>query len=337
MVFSTGINEQTPPLNMTTVETRVVDPVHQHSSVNVTPAEVDAALSHEEEKMLDDDELSVEDKLLDDEEINSCEVEDVEEHMLNVAIMNSVVETVTAPAAISDSGPESPRYGLRKRQRPGDSVDSLVETPGHTPPVSTTAVIVNGRLSLIPANSGSLGDVGGLTPKEEPLIQGAKAGSRINSGRPRAVQPIAPNIPVEITSSDAGIHQHPGAEPPTLSVTPKRRPPPNRQNTKPKGSMSSDSALQATPVLVPTSGAVPNPLSRSTPPPSSLHLTSEPPMRTVDHGAPLVPCPLSEAVPCPLPEQTASEPAHSDKRVTIVEPPVLMTRNRIFSVDLDRK
>ena len=325
-------------LNMTTVESRVVDPVHKHSSVNVTQVALDAALSHEEDKMLDDDELnSEEDKILDDEEINSCEGEDVEDQMLNVAIMKSVVDTLAPQTAAAEGGPESPRYGLRKRQRPGDTVNALEEAPKHAPPPLRTATIMNGRLSLIPATPGSGGGAAVPTLKQEPSIQGGKSGSGIASTRQRSVQPIAPNILEENVLVDTSSLLHPGAIFPVSWTETKGRP----QSGRSKESKESGNSLKATPSLVPTSGAVPNPLSRSTPPPSTTRTSNDDVRSSArnvqQEDSPLVPCPLPAAVPCPLLEQSAPESTHSEKRVTISDPPVPISRSRIFSVDLDRK
>jgi hypothetical protein len=281
--------------------------------------------------------------MLDDEEINSCEGEDVEDHLLNVAIMKSVVETVVPQAANSDCGPDSPRYGLRKRQRPGDSLDAVKETPKQASQSLTTATILNGRLSLVrapgpPAASGSGGGTAVPTLKQEPTIKGVKVGNRISATRQRSVQLIAPNISVKATPS--GELLHPGALSPTRSIAAKKRPQVTRQTSKVKGPKGSGAALPTTPNVFPSSGAVPNPLSRSTPPPStarSMNAEVKSSGGTLQHGAQLVPCPLPAAVPCPLPEEAAPEPAYSEKRVTIADPPVPITRSRIFSVDLDRK
>ena len=287
--------------------------------------------------MLEDAELnSEEDKILDDEEINSCEGEDVEEHMLNVAIMKSVVDTLPPHSVTTEAGPESPRYGLRKRQRPGDAMDALEEAPKQTLTPLRTATIMNGRLSMIPAASGSGG--GAAVPKltQEPSIQGSKSGSRIASSRQRSVQPIAPNLSAENTPVDSSELMHPDGLLPASWTESKGRP----QATRTKGSKGSGTSLGAMPCIIPTSGAVPNPLSRSTPPPNATRPSNadvRSSAQNIHQGSPSVPCPLPAAVPCPLPEQAAPESAQSDKRVTISDPPVPTSRSRIFSVDLDRK
>jgi hypothetical protein len=98
--------------------------------------------------------------------------------------------------------------------------------------------------------------------------------------------------------------------------------------------------------LIPTSGAVPNPLSRpiqsyAALPSQSAEVRARssgtPPLAACPPEASGVPCPLPAAVPCPLPPpayEQKSEPI--EKKVTICEPPVT-TRGRIFSVDLDRE
>ena len=108
---------------MTTVESRVLNPVTNRATsietVNVTDNEiVDTALKEAEES-----------KILEDEEIDSCEGDDLEEQMLNVALVKSVVDSG------SQKKPPSPtRYGLRKRRRPGDSARA---EPGESDPNTT--------------------------------------------------------------------------------------------------------------------------------------------------------------------------------------------------------
>lgn len=313
---------------MTTVETRVVNPVRKHAPVDATQASVDAALTREEDRMIED------------EEINSCEGEDVEDHMFNVAIMKSVVDAGASKASRSSSGPESPRYGLRKRQRPGEPVPS----PGKRP--KQTATIMNGRLSLLPAigvPGSSVSGGGGVEGHVASTTHGVKTGIPGNTSRQRLVQPIAPNITNKNASSSTQHLPHPGAKVPTRPTVSSMKKPANRQGSKMKGSKATSSRSAVGGNFVPTSGTVPNPLSQSTPPPQASSHTSYQqsgaPSTLKNRCASPVPCPLpaSASVPCPLPDQHASEPASSERRVTIADPPVLTTRDRIFSVDLDRK
>jgi hypothetical protein len=359
---------------MTTVETRVVDPVPSHTSVNTNTVDVseteivDAALKQEENKMIED------------EEIDSYEGEDLEEQMINVALMNSVVDSVTQPAQ-SEDAPQSPtRYGLRKRSRPGnpspdgESTSEIVTKP---PPSSVSApvpraTITNGRLSFVlPTGSEvPVGDTGGQHSKppgeaavpqlkREPLSLGvppsqsitssSATGTAVVNSRQRPVQqPIAPNIPIK--TKPAQVLPKPTSPPPLHPVArskPIKAKKPSsvkqqvgRKVSKAKGSNAAAPSPLVAP-LIPTSGAVPNPLlySTPTPPVRSVKTAMKSAPKVLNHpGAPAssVPCPLPAAeVPCPLQPQPVE--VHVDKRVTIADPPVLLTRNRIFSVDLDRK
>lgn len=359
---------------MTTVETRVVDTVPSHASVNavgVSEAElVDAVITHDE------------DKIIEDEEVDSCEGIDLEEQMINQAIANSVVDAGVQVVKVEGSQQSAARYGLRKRPRPGDAPEEggdggeVDPTPAPILPtgVAPRVTIANGRLSFVapvatPSDSGGkhsvpqgteapvpqlkLEPAQGLTPA--PLVMPPPApsgGATKGKGRQRPIQqPIAPNI--------AQVLPHPGAPrpkaPPKAGVVPgaqsmpvavkakKASSPPKRSRPPPKDKRSKApaSSLRVPPTscLVPTSGAVPNPLGHSTPPNASR------PINTAMKSAPKlptpapsrsVPCPLPPEVPCPLPSQSAPE-VQTDKRVTIADPPVSFTRNRIFSVDLDRK
>lgn len=364
---------------MTTVETRVVEPVPSHASVNAVDVSeteiVDAALKHEENKMLED------------EEIDSCEGEDLEEQMINVALMNSVVDSVGQPVPSGGTQQSPTRYGLRKRQRPGNSSDGenngetdMAPPPSEVSSVVPKATITNGRLSFVAPTASAVGDTGGqhsIHPGEatvphlklEPLPVGvpavsqpisllSSAGTTIGKSRQRPVQPIAPNIPIKAEPAQvlpkpaAPPLMHPGAPRPTAPSPSKARSKPIATKAKKPSSMRqkggrqvvSKAKVAASPLrsapLVPTSGAVPNPLlqSQSTPPPParSMKTAMKSAPKVPNHrGAPSVPCPLPTAVPCPLQPQQLEAPA--DRRVTIADPPVLTTRNRIFSVDLDRK
>ena len=362
---------------MTTVEARVVDPVQSHASVNAVNVSetqlVDAALKHEQKKMLED------------EEIDSCEGEDLEEQMINVALMNSVAESVsTQPPPLEIVT----RYGLRKRPRPGNPCDgeNTIEIDMKNPPSIVTsgiprATITNGRLSFVTPLGDAVGDSGGrhsiprgdaAVPrlKREPLpvvvpslqtISSTPTAGVPTQGRQRSVQqPIAPNVKVE---DDHGEGLPTPQVPPLLnSVSPqKKAPSPSKTRSKPIGSKAKKASLIKAKVgrqvsktkcsqiavselrtapLELTSGAVPNPLSQSTPPAPARSvktaMKSAPKVLNQPFGqASGVPCPLPDSVPCPL----QSQPSESqvEKRVTIADPPVPITRGRIFSVDLDRK
>lgn len=333
---------------MTTVESRVVDPVPSHTSVDVSQSDmVDEALTHDEEE-----------KMMEDEEIESCE-EDVEEQMISVAIMNSVVESTVQPVK-SEMSPHSARYGLRKRPRPSDSPetgnhDAILLKPAGS--VLPRATIKNGRLSLVAPND--MGELHTQPPgtevempklKQEPLSGGMPSILSIvtpSTGEdtiidevPRPTQQlIAPNIPIK-TEPEPLIplmqHEAPPSSAAVLSRVQnkvKKTPSPKQENARQAPRPNSPTtSFQSVPMnsLLHSSRAVPNPLSQSTPP----H-TSHPVKTKVKEDPNAVPCPLPPSVPCPL--ETPAPEEHLEKRVTIVEPPVPLTRSRIFSVDLDRK
>mmetsp|Transcript_116289 Transcript_116289/g.335907 ORF Transcript_116289/g.335907 Transcript_116289/m.335907 type:complete len:316 (-) Transcript_116289:84-1031(-) len=312
---------------MTTVETRVVDPVPKHSSVDVAQAEMDNAIE------------SAEDKMMTDEEIDSCEGEDLEEHMINVAIMKSVVDSNAS------GGQDSPRYGLRKRPRPGDSAEGEVSEKAPKP--GPTAFIKDGRLSLVPQGGGQVQQpAGGGAVKQQSIGEGSSGSKSIPASRQRAPQAShPPSISIK-TESAAVPSVSSGAPPPNIRTT-KTKPAASRVkkvssprqkggrqvSSKAKSSKGNASARGA-PAIVPSPRAVPNPLSLSTPPPGPC-LTSNRAKSSTKQPSGAVPCPLPAAVPCPLPQESTE--TVSDSKVTFAELPAPTSRSRVFSVDLDRK
>jgi hypothetical protein len=400
---------------MTTVEARVENPLANHAAAvdDVTDTDmVNAALKHEEETMLQD------------EEIDSCEGEDLDDQMLTVALVKSVV----------DGANQQPRYGLRKRRRPGDnSVTSSPESnsgkavvkkikeedavpstgqgeagrgdasgggkaevkaeldtrqPIPTPPTTKASPDKTAEQQGIPgtqvvkgeaapplvikqkeppdaqqASAGGDTIAGTVTPKVEiPLGQGSSVVSgqiattimksevtaALPPKAPVAAAPVAPSAPkrkpplapVKIESKPVVVAR-PKKAPASQTSTPRRAyassvpTPLNPSVVTPKLKTVPLPAVEPTlkEELVPTSGAVPNPLSMGTPDPppavpSAYAITTAPNKTSV-------PCPLPTSVPCPLQPNATDTPM--EKKVTIIEPPVFQTRGRIFSVDLDRK
>lgn len=349
---------------MTTVETRVVDNVPSHSSVNAGDASetemVDTALKQEEYE-----------KTLEDEEIDSCEGVDLEEEMINVAIANSVVDAGSQPAT-GNGSQQSARYGLRKRQRPGDvhqGAGSSVEAESKPPDnicssAAPKAVIANGRLNLVSSETGNVDTRNEQSEEAVPQvnIESSQGGTRRipsrseaplgeddGRGRRRPVQqliaphfPREPELPMQSLAHPAAAQraQSKPAATRTRKTSPTRKA--RRQSSNAKTSKSFAPAPQPAPAgaQANTSNAVPNPLSQSTPPHSSRPIGSSmksDPIVPDAASASSVPCPLAQpTVPCPLPSQSTPG-VQQDKRVTIAEPPVPRTRNRVFSVDLDRK
>ncbi len=322
---------------MTTVETRVVDPVPSHSSVDVSqPDLVNVALTQDEEE-----------KILEDEDIESCEGEDLEEQMLNVALMNSVVESGGQPVKAEENSPGA-RYGLRKRPRPSESLESGSADAIDPKPVAVAmprATIRNGRLSLVLPNS--MGEVHTLTRGSEmemPKLKQESSGeiltgeTRIDEGtRSRIQQSIAPKIQIKTEpQSPRSLMQ---AVEPQGSFSAPKIPNKVKKVVSPRQSVVRHTAaipFQGASMnsVMNTSGAVPNPLSQSTPPTTVRPVKAKIKVES-SSTHPSVPCPLPSSVPCPLQPQPPEEQV--ERRVTIVEPPVPITRNRIFSVDLDRK
>jgi hypothetical protein len=133
-----------------------------------------------------------------------------------------------------------------------------------------------------------------------------------------------------------------------LAPTPRARQPSKKQKHSsyvPTPLATANKNSQPRPVLKkeelrPTSGAVPNPLSRPIQSYAALPARSSgtPPLAACPPESSAVPCPLPAAVPCPLPPPAAYEEKREpiEKKVTITESPVTR-RGRIFSVDLDRE
>mmetsp|Transcript_39320 Transcript_39320/g.95147 ORF Transcript_39320/g.95147 Transcript_39320/m.95147 type:complete len:354 (-) Transcript_39320:797-1858(-) len=342
---------------MTTVETRVVNPVSRAGVDHATEAELDAAMTHEEETILVD------------EEISSSEGAELENHMLTVALVNSVVEATPADP--------SGRYGLRKRRRPGDVTSpKQVQDPSrpdhascggdeHAPRTvaSSKAVGTTQHISksqrIVPAKQEPRTVPPAYKPttgakakqRQEPLIikqSNTKTGTQIKD------HPILGKLTSNFTHL-AGSGKPQGAllPPPAKPLSSsKQKPVPPRAKVKHPGQQ-----LLVRQNLVPTSGAVPNPLLHTPATPVPAPRVYAP--KTSNHpGAKsktvAVPCPLP-SVPCPLqlqsvtpapvapvsvapaPVPSAPVPSSEKKRVTISEPTIPPARARIFSVDLDRE
>lgn len=377
--------------SMTTVETRVANPLPNRTSVNTVDVAdtemVDSAMKHSEEER--------EEKIIVDEEIDSssCEGNDLEEQMLTVALVKSVVETGNQNLPNNDN--QHARYGLRKRRRPGDSpsseptqesdpkrastgspvkadpdltavnveastnvVDANVkaeENPAQLrePPDIKTfptvavkqeqipgpAIVTSLQSSIIDNPTGTAKPLSPAPPATGVVPVPAATGPTMQPAQP-ARQPVAnpvparpqPVVPVKIESKPAI------ARPAVAATQPKKASPqkhsmaaPQPVNPAPATSRSLSAAA-----LVPISGAVPNPLSQSTPPVLRHPYQAANGVAQGKQTASSVPCPLPPAsVPCPLQPEIAQAPL--EKKVTISEPPVPTSRGRIFSVDLDRK
>ncbi|KAL3933557.1 MAG: hypothetical protein SGBAC_010341 [Bacillariaceae sp.] len=334
---------------MTTVETRVVNPVSRGGvdNVHATEAELDAAITHEEETILVD------------EEISSSEGE-MENHMLTVALVNSVVKSAPVDP--------SARYGLRKRRRPGDVVTGEhVEDPtrpfrspsgerGHAPsalPISkadATQHVNKSQRTLPPVKQ----EPGAILSVHNP-IAGAKAKQRqelliikqsnAKGGTQIKDHPILGKLSSNFTHLSGSGKSQGALLPPVKPATLVKQKP-----FVPRGKLKHPAAPLVRQNLVPTSGAVPNPLSHkpATPTPISVPRSYTPKTSNPVAKSKAVPCPLPQSVPCPLqpplvpqasvapaPVVPSAVPSSEKKRVTITEPTIPPARARIFSVDLD--
>eukprot|EP00934_Nitzschia_sp_Nitz4_P004918 Nitzschia sp. Nitz4//scaffold191_size41780//27197//29007//NITZ4_007472-RA/size41780-processed-gene-0.72-mRNA-1//1//CDS//3329540196//4908//frame0 len=300
---------------MTTVESRVVDPVTRRSSVN--PVEVsetqmvEDALQHEEEE-----------KMLEDEEIDSCEGEDLDEHILNAALVKSVVDS----GVQSSQSQSSARYGLRRRRRPGDAVGDVETSPTLKPQVPAeasssgrTATITNGRLSLVgPTVVTTLGD--------QQSQQAPTGGGVIqSSGGVDTGGGTKTNVPVSKESGERG------------SETSGEMRDQSTVQVKPDHQVSAGSAASrlAKPEAVPLTVNVFSKAQSRHQNAASSRESEVPLLVRVDQATQGVRVKVEDtksnlqSVPRLKPEQAPVE-----KKVTISEPPTFQ-RNRIFSVDLD--
>lgn len=309
---------------MTTVETRVVNPVNHRGSVD--------AIDVSETEMVDVAMKREEDNILVDEEIDSDEAIDLESRMLTVALVKSVVDS-GAQNAEKKENPSS-RYGLRKRRRPGDASDSsevseTIISPDSASNGVKTPVKANGtRVKQEPIPSSLSYQKDEKIPLHQPLMINhghATRGTKIkdhpilgklqlasgNGARPtlaNATKPVAPVTKAKTTAARRKAKRQPKGKGPAIKQE-----------------------------LLPTSGAVPNPLSQATPQSSKTPRSYASRQAEVSNSTGnTIPCPLPTAVPCPLQPHSA-ETNTEKKKVTISEPPVQASRPRIFSVDLDRE
>ena len=347
---------------MTTLETRVVNPVATATtvkSVDVSSSEmVDAALAREEEEIVD-------------EEIPSDEEEEeLEQAMVQAALAKSVEEAVGSPGS---------RYGLRKRRRPGDlpATNLMDQGPagakGATKSVAApTGILKKPRIEGAGPSSNlrsPRSPRGKVTTKVELPPPGRATGSRRHAAVPT---PIAPNvrssalatgvikkaggrsvsIKLPLIPAKSSGHR-PVANPilpvstPSTTLLKSAKPPAQQKKAIPATKTKLNTPTRKkpqTPIvkeeLVPTSGAVPNPLQLATstivrpappaPPTSKLVVPDAPKSIASSVPAP-VPCPLhlSSSQKAPAPATTAAAPTAPENDV---EP---TGRSRVFSVDLD--
>ena len=297
-------------------------------------------------------------KVVVDEEIDSCEGEDYDEKMLQVALVNSVMDTGGIGGAALEPAPGemSPRskekYALRKRRRPGDETTVA-------PPIAADVLDPLNELQHIQGNG-----VGSMAPpsihlppptsikQEPPQYQPARAPTQStiqikqeqrNIGviaRGRSAQGTIPDRPSSST-----------ALPPSTTFPPPqhRRPNPNiKKKASRKRKVKPTKVPAKTKVTERLSIPVPNPLLAITSPTPMNH----PALNSVVAPTSLVPCPIS--VPSPLdtvrpmqakPSKKLATPSYlppfdPSKLTKVLETSAVelpATRTRVFSVDLDRE
>ncbi len=293
-------------------------------------------------------------KVVVDEEIDSCEGEDYDEKMFQVALVNSVMDTGGNPGVTQAPGEMSPRskarYALRKRRRPGE------ETPV-APPLATGVLDLPNdplnELQHIQDNTMSLPSMQHLPPPTQIKQEPAPTHSTI----PIKQEQHSIGVTARGHSTQRTIPKPPGSStalPNTAFQAPQQRRPVANTKKKParKRKAKPAKAPAKTEVTERLSIPVPNPLLATT---STAPSTSHSVMRGRQDpiaSSSSVPCPLS--VPSPLDGGSSMQVKPTKKLVTpsyippfdpskltkVSETTSLdmpLSRTRVFSVDLDRK
>ena len=248
-------------------------------------------------------------------------------------------EPITKPPEETASGNEGVDAAAKEcsttKVIPGPAVASAVNdmaAPSSTPKTSTSSLPVN---------------LNSTVKENDSQLQDMPAPSAVSVTKPDVVDPTTVVPPLSNEKLPKAKTTSPSVKPAPKKASPKPRAKPQKprqKSTKTGGKKKVTLPPVSTQMkLIPTSGAVPNPLS--TPidtgssllmPPPALHDAAEAPTSMSTS----VPCPLQTSVPCPLPpvsfQEKAADAPPPDRKVTINEPPV-MSRSRVFSVDLDRK
>ncbi|CAB9508819.1 CCT motif family protein [Seminavis robusta] len=299
-------------------------------------------------------------------EVTSEEDEKVEQHMLTVALVNSVVET-SAPQSPATGGNKSQdeskqRYSLRKRRRSGASLERPSANPGTAkaaqtkrPPIATTkqsAPITPAPASLRQPTTASKQPIATPIVKTEavpactvavaaaplPVPLGVASVPKASSLPPALQPPLRPKIP-----------PMPSPRAPAAATT-------ARTNDKSKRLVPATRVIVSSQPLTPNPAAtgVPNPLINPLPASNSPSMAGkEAPENATLEAAPAFKAGTKLTVPCPLPPATFennvqqgvvnrppptvkfdTEPVQEKKKVTIA-PDLPPSRGRIFSIDLD--
>ena len=359
---------------MTTVETRVENPLNNSATTvesvgvndgGMVEVAVDVAMQRDEETMMGHD---------GDEEINSCEAEDLEDKMLTVALVKSVVDS----GNLKTGGDNNE---TRKRKRPTTANEST-EMGNKT--TETTAEVTALHQNPVPdpirnplavaehvtdSSTGNLPEPPGIIVQQGSQPQ-ASANDKIPT-RPEVPLMAIPNQPVETIPPPGYTPAIPqplvqqtttttaATKKPTLVPKPatKRGSAVKKKSSRkstvksPKGGKKVTLKVPANAMQIkrsdlggPTSQhAVPNPLLAAVPTklpilPKANVAIKQDVVQQQQQIQETAPCPLPAPVPCPLPGLSGDQTEQPEAVVsTFASSTTPSTRGRIFSVDLDRK
>jgi len=310
-------------------------------------------------------------KVVVDEEIDSCEGEDYDEKMFQVALVNSVMDTGgsgngTDAAVDPESGEMSPRskarYALRKRRRPGDEAvaaaplaSNILDHLPNDPLNELQHIQDNGVASISIPSIQHLPPPTPVTIKQEPPQQQPAPTQQQNLGgttrghsQPGIIskpQSSSPALLPSLSLSSAPQQGRPNkAAPISGKPTTVRKKATRKRKAKPA------KVTAKTKVADRLSIPVPNPLlANPSPTPQTLnHSVLRGRQDTIISSTSSVPCPLP--VPSPLDAGSSME-VKPTKKVSYIPPfdPTKLTkvsetsaielpsqaRTRVFSVDLD--
>eukprot|EP00531_Pseudo-nitzschia_arenysensis_P018425 CAMPEP_0116147142 /NCGR_PEP_ID=MMETSP0329-20121206/17589_1 /TAXON_ID=697910 /ORGANISM="Pseudo-nitzschia arenysensis, Strain B593" /LENGTH=605 /DNA_ID=CAMNT_0003643035 /DNA_START=84 /DNA_END=1901 /DNA_ORIENTATION=+ len=288
-------------------------------------------------------------KVVVDEEIDSCEGEDYDEKMFQVALVNSVMDTGGNQAPGEMSPRSKARYALRKRRRPGE------ETPA-APPLATGVLDFPNdplnELQHIQDNTMPMPSIQHLPPPTQIKQEPAPTHSTI----PIKQEQHSMGVTARGHSTQGTIPKAPGSSaallPNTTFQAPQQRRPVANIKKKParKRKAKPAKAPAKTKVTERLSISVPNPLLASTSPAPSMNHPVMRGRQDLIASSSSVPCPLS--VPSPLDAGSSMQVKPTKKLVTPAYLPPFdpskltkvsettsldmpLSRTRVFSVDLD--
>ena len=224
-------------------------PTLTRSTIRVTRAKAAEAAAKATAVKDDADEdaalIREEDRILEDEEITSDEESEVaakmERKLMTVALVKSVVDTGGSSnsssvgalrglnsSKVKESGPASPRYGLRKRRRPTGN-----EIKGSD---SSQVSSVTGLARLVNDVSGKAGDGSSRVSAAilPPIVKSSSMVPNPLASAPIQPPPILPTTTITSSSAGHGIKAIPPVVPCPLpaSLSPEPNPPPPTTSTE---------------------------------------------------------------------------------------------------------